>query len=186
MERNPLKSRNKKSCEKIEFREHLIACVLSQMPCEGFIRSWLSWHGNSILNGQNGPNTKYVEFTYGNRTSAVHGSWSEGNIWIYWYFLLEKYSPLPTSVGYALLFWWLLTWWNAHTHDYCAWSPTRKRINMFIILNWKLLLGEKFIFQFSRYFMFFLSFLSVDFFYLFFIFSTVEAYVQKRRKNIIK
>lgn len=43
-------------------RSQMIARALSE-SCEGlfFLRggvSWLSWHGNSILNGQNGPNGK--------------------------------------------------------------------------------------------------------------------------------
>ena len=186
-------------------------CVARGFICFGY--SWLSWHGNSILNGQNGPNTTIYEFTYGNRTSARPRHRGHSVTRIYWYFLAQKNALLfQCLAAFASL---MIVDVMKYTHDYPTEEtrerernnmlPARKRINMFIILNWKLLLGEKFIFQFSRYlFSFYFCFFFFNplfislgfylalfcclrfFFICFLLFDSRIAYVQKCRTEAKK
>lgn len=124
------------------------------------------------------------EFSYGSHTSAHRGGQNGDFIDMY----LEKcsfhISIQNIEYGFTFLLMIVDVMWNIlYTHMTTKCFKTR--INIFIILNWKLLLGEKFIFQFSRYVFFIPPTFCLRFFlFVFYIFS-VQAYVQKRRKMLL-
>lgn len=106
--------------KKIEFRKYLIAYEPESRVF--FCVSWLSWQGNSILNGQNGPNTKYeCQNSLTAKSYKCVSPWSDSNVSLLitsFFFvgkMLLSYSTFQSAAHTLLV---IVDFDEINTHDY--------------------------------------------------------------------